>query len=156
MFLFLHPVFQRKKPKMHKSCGGRASTRWVGGRSLILTRTDNEIASSDCVSTRWEKTGKELPRGGCSLPPFSKGLTHPSHLAISACGNWLWWHKNNTSKNKMRSFLLGHWVSIIKIFGITTNSFWIGPSKQRHWMKTFLFWQKQDTWEGQWVGKLHF
>lgn len=35
-----------------------------------------ETGFSVCVSTRWDKTGKALTEGVCSLPPFTKGLTH--------------------------------------------------------------------------------
>lgn len=45
--------------------------------------------------------------------------------------------------------------SIILSLEITKRGIRIGPSMQRQRMKTSLFWQKEDTWKGQWVGKMH-
>ena len=72
---------------MHTSCGGRESTLHFGGGSLTLTKADNEITASVCVSTRWDKLIKEPTKRLCSLPPFAKELIHHLPLATSAPGN---------------------------------------------------------------------
>lgn len=45
-----------------------------------------ETGSSVCVSTIWDKTGKAL----------TEGTYTPLPLAVSARGDWLWWHKKIT------------------------------------------------------------